>query len=108
MKEEQIPVPVPSSRLAAAKAGGLAAPSAPFGSIVNPIHKMEAEHQSAGRIMLELRELTDGFKQPDDACSTYAACLPEFEAFERDLHTHVHLENNLFFPEGVGARDSHD
>jgi regulator of cell morphogenesis and NO signaling len=97
MKEEQILFPY-IVRLAAAKARGLAAPSAPFASIVNPIHKMEAEHESAGHIMLELRELTDGFKRPDDACSTYAACLQELEAFERDLHTHVHLENNLLFP----------
>jgi regulator of cell morphogenesis and NO signaling len=25
-------------------------------------------------------------------------CLQELEAFERDLHEHVHLENNILFP----------
>jgi len=100
MKEEQILFPY-MVRLAAAEARGFTAPAAPFGSIANPIHRMEAEHESAGHIMLELRELTDGFKRPDDACSTYAICLQELETFERDLHTHVHLENNLLFPKAA-------
>jgi iron-sulfur cluster repair protein YtfE (RIC family) len=25
-------------------------------------------------------------------------CLQELDAFERDLHTHVQLENNILFP----------
>jgi regulator of cell morphogenesis and NO signaling len=28
-------------------------------------------------------------------------CLQELEAFERDLHDHVHLENNLLFPKAA-------
>lgn len=35
---------------------------------------------------------------PADGCATYAVCLQELEAFERDLHAHVHLENNILFP----------
>ena len=54
--------------------------------------------------MLEIRELTDGYAPPADSCTTYRVCLQELEAFEFDLHAHVHLENNILFPEGVGAR----
>jgi regulator of cell morphogenesis and NO signaling len=97
MKEEQILFPYIGS-LAAAAAAGRPAPRAPFGSVDNPIHMMEAEHESAGNAMLEIRELTDGYRLPDDGCSTYAVCLKELEAFERDLHAHVHLENNILFP----------
>ena len=38
---------------------------------------------------------------PTDACSTYRLVLQELEAFERDLHEHVHLENNVLFPKAV-------
>lgn len=97
MKEEQILFPY-IVRLAAAAAEGRPAPPAPFGSVDNPIRMMETEHETAGHAMLEIRELTDGFTPPADGCSTYAVCLQELSAFERDLHAHVHLENNILFP----------
>jgi regulator of cell morphogenesis and NO signaling len=97
MKEEHMLFPY-IVELAAAAAAGAPAPEAPFGTVDNPIHMMEAEHESAGNAMLEIRELTDGYRLPDDGCSTYAVCLQELEAFERDLHAHVHLENNILFP----------
>jgi regulator of cell morphogenesis and NO signaling len=75
-----------------------AAPPAPFGSVANPIHMMEAEHEFVGDAMAEMRHLTGGYKPPEDACATYQVCLQELEAFEHDLHDHVHLENNLLFP----------
>jgi regulator of cell morphogenesis and NO signaling len=33
-------------------------------------------------------------------------CLQELEAFERDLHTHVHLENNILFPKASALEAS--
>ena len=51
-----------------------------------------------GDAMAEIRDLTDGYTPPDDACATYRVCFQELEAFERDLHAHVHLENNVLFP----------
>ena len=30
--------------------------------------------------------------------ATYTICFSELEEFERDLHVHVHLENNVLFP----------
>jgi regulator of cell morphogenesis and NO signaling len=45
-----------------------------------------------------IRELTSGYTLPDDACTTYRICFQELEEFERDLHEHVHLENNILFP----------
>ena len=48
--------------------------------------------------MAQIRELTGGYVPPDDACTTYRVCLQELEAFEKDLHEHVHLENNILFP----------
>jgi regulator of cell morphogenesis and NO signaling len=105
MKEEQILFPY-IVQLADATAEGRPAPPAPFGSVDNPIHMMEMEHESAGHAMLEIRELTDGFALPADCCATYAVCLQELEAFERDLHAHVHLENNILFPKASALEAS--
>ena len=63
-----------------------------------PIALMELEHDHAGAMLFEIRELTHNYKAPDDACTTHQVCLEELKAFEEDLHQHVHLENNILFP----------
>src|SRR5262249_14644461 len=73
----------------------------PFGTVENPIRMMEREHREAGDEMRLIRELTAGYQPPADACSTYRVCFDELAAFERDLHRHVHLENNVLFPKAV-------
>ncbi|HVL69830.1 MAG TPA: iron-sulfur cluster repair di-iron protein [Vicinamibacterales bacterium] len=97
MKEEQILFPY-VVRLATAAAAGAAAPRAPFGPVEHPIAMLEAEHESAGNAMAEIRRLTCGYRVPDGACGTYTVLLQELAAFEEDLHQHVHLENNILFP----------
>ena len=62
---------------------------------------MEHEHDSAGEAMARIRSLTSGYVVPQGACTTYRVCLQELEAFELDLHEHVHLENNIVFPRAV-------
>jgi regulator of cell morphogenesis and NO signaling len=62
---------------------------------------MEIEHQEAGDGMASIRALSQGYSAPDDACNTYRLVLEELEAFEKDLHQHVHLENNVLFPKAV-------
>ena len=97
IKEEQILFPYIAAAAESAD-NGRPAPRAPFGSIENPIAMMEAEHDAAGAAMAEIRMLTGGFVPPADGCTTYRVTLLELEAFEQDLHTHVHLENNILFP----------
>jgi regulator of cell morphogenesis and NO signaling len=45
--------------------------------------------------------LTGDYTVPADGCATYRVCLEELAHFERDLHRHVHLENNVLFPKAV-------
>lgn len=96
-KEEGVLFPYIVELAAAARERRPAA-AAPFGPIENPIRMMEEEHESAGACMARIRELTGGFTAPEDGCTTYRVCLQELQAFEADLHAHVHLENNLLFP----------
>ena len=96
-KEETVLFPY-ISHAAGAVRRGEAIPEAPFGSIDNPVRAMEHEHDATGDAIAQIRGLTGGYAVPEDACTTYRICLKELEEFERDLHTHVHLENNLLFP----------
>lgn len=97
MKEEQILFPY-IDQLAATRRAGLQPFPAPFGDIDNPIRMMEAEHESAGGAMARIRALASGYTVPEHGCMTWRVTMKELEAFELDLHTHVHLENNILFP----------
>ena len=77
------------------------APFAPFGTVNNPIRMMMMEHDVAGDILRELRKLSADYKAPADACISYRTFYEALEAFEQDLHQHIHLENNLLFPKAI-------
>jgi len=64
----------------------------------SPIAAMEHEHEEAGRALARMRELSRGFTPPDGGCQTFRALLHGLEQLERDMHLHVHKENNVLFP----------
>ncbi|CAN5825751.1 iron-sulfur cluster repair di-iron protein [soil metagenome] len=70
----------------------------PEGFISIPVSMMETEHEHAGRIMDDIRQLTNNYTAPEEACTTFKISIAELKEFEEDLHKHVHLENNLLFP----------
>jgi regulator of cell morphogenesis and NO signaling len=69
--------------------------------LLSPINMMEEEHEHAGTAMAEIRQLTNNYTPPADACTTYKLSFAALEAFEKDLHQHVHLENNMLFPKAL-------
>src|SRR5690625_253952 len=71
------------------------------GAISEPIERMEAEHDEAGDGLASLRRLTSGYAAPEDACGSYRAMLGGLEQLERDMHQHVHKENNILFPRAM-------
>ena len=73
----------------------------PFGSVENPIRMMEREHRDAGDELRMIHELTSDYTAPADGCATFSVCMAELKAFERDLHRHIHLENNVLFPRAI-------
>ena len=104
MKEERILFPYIKQLYNAQKNNEPIAPP-PFGTIQNPIRMMEAEHQSAGNAMHKIRELSDNFITPEDACNSYKALYSELKEFEEDLHKHIHLENNILFPKAIESEE---
>lgn len=99
-KEEQILFPYINALVQAADQNR-AVPFAPFGTVKNPIRMMTMEHDTAGEILRELRALTSDYKVPADACISYQTLYQALENFEKDLHQHIHLENNLLFPKAL-------
>jgi regulator of cell morphogenesis and NO signaling len=73
------------------------------GSVQNPIRVMILEHDHAGNDLGRMRELTNGFVPPADACNTYRAYFDALAQLEQDMHRHVHKENSVLFPKAVEA-----
>jgi regulator of cell morphogenesis and NO signaling len=96
MKEEQILFPM-IRRLESAEGP----PQFHCGSIANPIGQMELEHEHAGDALAIMHRATDGYQPPDWACNTYRAMLDSLAQLERDMHQHVHKENNVLFPKAM-------
>ena len=69
-----------------------------------PVHVMEAEHQSHGEALHEMRRLTDNYFPPEGACATWRALYLRLEAFERELMEHIALEQEVLFPRGLGLK----
>jgi regulator of cell morphogenesis and NO signaling len=92
-KEEQVLFPLIQQMERTGEAG-----RAHCGSVENPIAVMEREHASAGEALATLRRLTGGYAMPADGCATYRALLEGLAAMERDLHEHIHKENNILHP----------
>lgn len=96
-KEETVLFPVIAA-YEAAIAAGRPLPPVPFGSVSRPVHMMESEHEGAGRALAMIRNITRNYDVPEFACVTYRALMSSLAELERDLHVHIHLENNILFP----------
>lgn len=107
MKEEQILFPYIKSLLEAQKSNQ-PRPRPFFNTVVNPINKMMNEHDTAGDDIKELKELTKDFSVPESGCNTYRITFSKLKEFEEDLFHHVHLENNILFPEAIKLEKQFD
>jgi regulator of cell morphogenesis and NO signaling len=62
------------------------------------IDEMVEEHESIIGAISKLRELTNGYQPPAEACNTYRALFAGLADLEADTGQHFHLENNVLFP----------
>lgn len=98
-KEELVLFPFVRKLTEAQKQGR--AISAPFGTVENPIRMMMHEHEGEGERFRKIAELTNDYTAPEDACNTYRVTFALLKEFEKDLHLHIHLENNILFPKSI-------
>lgn len=76
-----------------------------FKSVTSPINMMKADHADEGEKFQKIGLLTDNYKLPGDACNTYSLTYRLLGEFEKDLHLHIHLENNILFPKAIAMEE---
>ena len=84
-KEEDILFPL-------IKSGGIS-------SVAGPIRVMRAEHTEAGAELEKIAELTHDATPRSGACTTWRALYAGIAQFSEELLNHIHLENNVLFPQ---------
>ena len=97
-KEESILFPYIREMEAAQAANGKL-PEDP--RVERTIREMMEEHQTEGDRFMKISEITHQYQVPPDGCSTFEVTYRTLEEFEKDLHRHIHLENNVLFPKAV-------
>ena len=105
LKEEQILFPY-ILEMEKASLQNRPAPFPPFGTVKNPVRMMMMEHETVGDLLLEVRALSLNYTVPPDGCISYQTLYRALEAFEEDLHQHIHLENNILFPRAIEMEGS--
>jgi regulator of cell morphogenesis and NO signaling len=104
-KEEVVLFPY-ITKLERAKEEGTAKPHGCFGTVASPIAMMTQEHEAAGALLAEIRQLSGGYTPPVGACPTFLAFYSGLHEFEQDLHQHIHLENNILFPRAIAMEEA--
>jgi len=72
-----------------------------FASVQDPIWVMESDHDLAGELMRDIRELSNSYTPPENACNSQKLLYYKLGEFEDSLFQHVHLENNILFPRAL-------
>ena len=99
-KEEVILFPYIKQMVEAARnKTTLSAPG--FGTVANPIAMMMEEHENEGNRFEKIVAISNNYTPPADGCNTYKVTFQMLQEFESDLHTHIHLENNILFPKAI-------
>lgn len=99
-KEEAVLFPF-IKHLEMSEANNLSSPRPPFQTVKNPVRMMMTEHDRDGEILRRMREITNDYAVPQGACPSFQALYFGLEELEKDLHRHIHLENNALFPLAV-------
>jgi regulator of cell morphogenesis and NO signaling len=72
-----------------------------FGTVESPIAMMMEEHDHEGERFRQIAALSNNYTPPADGCNTYKVAYATLDEFEKDLHLHIHLENNILFPKAI-------
>ncbi|MCF8308864.1 MAG: iron-sulfur cluster repair di-iron protein [Bacteroidales bacterium] len=96
-KEELILFPF-IRKLETARQNGSTPEKPHFGHVTHPITMMREEHANEGARFEEIDSLSESYNPPPDACNTFRVLYHKLYKFEKDLHRHIHLENNILFP----------
>lgn len=97
LEEEDVLFPAIERMERAARRGEPIAPR----DLAGVVEAREEEHTAAGERLAALRALSNAFTPPDWACNTFRGLYYGLAELERELHEHIHLENNVLFPRAM-------
>jgi regulator of cell morphogenesis and NO signaling len=104
-KEERVLFPY-IRQMVEAKNSGQPLERGHFGTVQNPIASMKEDHSKEGERFAKMSELSGGFTVPADGCNTYRVAFAMLDEFDKDLHKHIHLENNILYPKAIDLEQS--
>jgi len=62
---------------------------------------MNHEHETVNKILHQLRELTDQYTPPGNACVNHKVTFLKLLELDNDLVQHMRLENDILFPRAI-------
>jgi len=72
-----------------------------FGLVKELVLLMQNENYVIIKKLMGLRELTNNYMIPGDACSYYKSLFERMKEFEKGLLLFIHLENDNLFPKAI-------
>jgi regulator of cell morphogenesis and NO signaling len=63
------------------------------------------EHEMASKNIFRLRELTNNYTTPENACVSHKVVFSKCREVDNDIVQHVHLENNILFPKTIAIEE---
>lgn len=100
LKEERIIFPYIEYMESMAEKGKLPK-KPPFGDVRGPVLRMHNDHDQASSMLARLRELSNNFEAPANADDDWRALYDKLRHLESDMHTHLHLEDDILFRRAV-------
>ena len=76
-----------------------------FGGVKEIIARMDDEHDEEEREMERVKELSNNFALPEDACGSYTIVYSLLEEFYEDLRTHVYKETKILFKRAMALEE---
>lgn len=62
---------------------------------------MEHEHETTGKLLHRMRDLTHHYATPENACISHRVVFHKMREMDNDIVQHLHLENNILFPKAI-------
>lgn len=66
--------------------------------VARELSAMHEDHLAVGALLERIRDVTEDYRVPEWACTSYRTLLSELADLERDVLVHVHLENHVLMP----------
>ena len=62
---------------------------------------MKHEHEIVTKALYRLRELTNDYETPENACTSHKVTFFKLREIDNDFVQHLNLENNILFPKAI-------